>query len=77
VLGGGLKRRIPSPLIRLYRRVKYRLIVDESEPTMAVFGMRREAVFKIIADSGGRLLKVTEDQSHGEAIHGFEYWVTR
>jgi hypothetical protein len=44
---------------------------------MAVFGMRRETVLKIIADAGGRLLKVTEDQSHGEAIHGFEYWVTR
>ena len=55
VLGSGLKRSIPSPLIRLYRRIKYRFIVDESEPAMAVFGMRRETVLKIIADSGGRL----------------------
>lgn len=77
VLGGGLKRRIPAPLIRLYRRVKYRFIVDESEPAMAVFGMRREAVMAIVADAGGRLLKVAEDQSHGEAIPGFEYWVTK
>ena len=77
VLGSGLKRSIPTPLIRLYRRIKYRFIVDESEPTMAVFGMRRETVLKIIADSGGRLLKLKADRSHGEAILGFEYWVTK
>ena len=77
VIGGGLKSWLPRPLVRAYRLVKYRLIVDESLPSMAMFGMPQAAVLALVNGAGGRLLCATPDQSHGPAVPGFEYWVTK
>jgi SAM-dependent methyltransferase len=77
VVGGGLKSRLPRPIVRAYRRLKYRFIVDESEPAMAMFGMARREVEQLLADAGGRVLAARPDQSHGPMVPGFEYWVTK
>jgi SAM-dependent methyltransferase len=77
VVGDGLKSHLPRVLVRAYRLVKYRLIVDESTPTMAMFGMAHDLVFRLIADAGGRVLTTKPDQSHGPNVPGFEYWVTK
>jgi hypothetical protein len=63
--------------VRAYRLVKYRFIVDESTPRMAMFGMARDVVLRVVPDAGGRLLTTRPDQSHGPIVPGFEYWVTK
>jgi hypothetical protein len=77
VVGDGLKSHLPRALVRAYRLVKYRLIVDESTPTMVMFGMAHDLVFRLISDAGGRVLTTKPDQSHGPNVPGFEYWVTK
>ena len=64
-------------LVRAYRLVKYRFIVDESTPTMAMFGMAHDLVLRLVSDAGGRVLTTAPDQSHGSMVPGFEYWVTK
>ena len=44
---------------------------------MAMFGMARDSVLKLVSDAGGRVLTTRPDQSHGPDVPGFEYWVTR
>jgi SAM-dependent methyltransferase len=75
--GGALKRRVPGPIVRLYRRFKYRVVLGHSLARMEMFGMERAAVESLIAAAGGRLLEVRPDQSHGTPHPGFEYWATR
>jgi len=77
VEGNGLKPYLPRALVRAYRRVKYRFIVDESIPKMAMFGMARDAVSGLVPEAGGRILTTRPDQSHGPSVPGFEYWVTK
>jgi SAM-dependent methyltransferase len=77
VAGNGLKPYLPRALVRAYRLVKYRLIVDESTPSMSMFGMPRDAVLALVADAGGHVLTARPDQSHGPSVPGFEYWVTK
>lgn len=77
VVGGGVKTLLPRPLVRACRLVKYRLIVDESNPTMAMFGMAKQTVLSLLTDAGGTIIAVEPDQSHGTDIPGYEYWVTR
>jgi SAM-dependent methyltransferase len=77
VVGGTFKSQLPRPLVRAYRRIKYRFIVDESEPAMAMFGMARSDVEALLARAGGRILATRPDQSHGPVVPGFEYWVTK
>jgi SAM-dependent methyltransferase len=77
VTGSGVKPYLPRALVRAYRLVKYRFIVDESTPRMAMFGMARDVVLRVVPDAGGRLLTTRPDQSHGPIVPGFEYWVTK
>jgi SAM-dependent methyltransferase len=77
VTGNGVKPYLPRALVRAYRLVKYRFIVDESTPKMAMFGMARDTVLRLVPDAGGRVLGTTPDQSHGPIVPGFEYWVTK
>jgi hypothetical protein len=44
---------------------------------MAMNGMAREEVTSIVGRSGGRLLDVRADDSHGTPCPGFSYWITR
>jgi ubiquinone/menaquinone biosynthesis C-methylase UbiE len=77
LVGGPIKRRLPRPVVAAYRRLKYRLIVDESQPRMHMFGMPRGEVTALIQRAGGRLVDVRRDDSHGLPAPGFEYWITR
>jgi SAM-dependent methyltransferase len=82
VTGFGLKRYAPMPLVRAYRRLKYRLIVDyalleSNDPRMHMFAISKEEMTRLIRKSGGEAVVVTPDQSHGPRGQGFEYWVTR
>ena len=76
VTGNGLKPYLPRALVRAYRLVKYRFIVNTT-PRMAMFGMARDTVLRLVPDAGGRVLTTTPDQSHGPIVPGFEYWVTK
>jgi SAM-dependent methyltransferase len=71
------KSRLPRVVVRAYRRLKYRLIVDESLPAMAIFGMAQPLVLRIIRDAGGTVLATVSDQAHGPLVPGYEYWVTK
>jgi ubiquinone/menaquinone biosynthesis C-methylase UbiE len=82
VTGSGLKRYAPRLLVRAYRRLKYRLIVDyewldSDDPRMHVFAISKEEVTELVRKAGGDVLAITPDQSHGSRGQGFEYWVTR
>jgi SAM-dependent methyltransferase len=77
VAGNGLKPYLPRALVRAYRLVKYRFIVDESLPKMAMFGMARDIVLELVTAAGGRVLTTSPDQSHGPIVPGFEYWATK
>jgi SAM-dependent methyltransferase len=76
VIGSGIKQRLPMSVVRIYRLLKYRLIVG-SAPVMAMFGISRDTVVELIRNSGGRILAIEPDRSHGTDVPGFEYWVTR
>jgi SAM-dependent methyltransferase len=77
VIGGVLKSHLPRVIVHTYRRIKYRFIVDESTPSMAMFGMAKESVIQIVTEAGARILAIEPDHSHGVAVPGFEYWVTK
>jgi SAM-dependent methyltransferase len=82
VTGQGLKRYAPLALVRAYRRLKYRLIVDyalmdSDDPRMHMFAMSKEQLTALIGGAGGEVLAICRDQSHGTRGEGFEYWVTR
>jgi SAM-dependent methyltransferase len=82
VTGSGLKRYAPAAVVRAYRRVKYRLIVDygwleRGNPRMHMFAMSTEQVKRLVDGAGGRIVAVRSDRSHGPRGEGFEYWVTR
>jgi SAM-dependent methyltransferase len=82
VTGSGLKLYAPKSLVRVYRRLKFRLIVEygmleTEDPRMHVFAMSREEVTLLIRNAGADVLAIRPDQSHGTLGQGFEYWVTR
>jgi SAM-dependent methyltransferase len=78
VTGSALKRALPKPLVRAYRRLKYRFIVGAPPSHMEMYGMPHAEVVRHIASAGGRILQVRPDASHGYAhIAGYEYWVGR
>ena len=76
VRGGTLKSRIPSWLVRPYRSLKY-IWFRRTSSYMAMYGLARDDVTALVERSGGRLLEVRSDQSHGTPCPGFSYWVTR
>ena len=82
VTGSWLKTHAPTSLVRAYRRLKFRMIVDygvleTADPRMHVFAMSLEDVTRLIRKAGGAVLAVQPDQSHGALGQGFEYWVRR
>ena len=76
VRGGRLKRSLPTWLVRPYRSLKY-IWFRRTNSYMAMYGLAREDVTALVERSGGRLLDVRSDQSHGTTCPGFSYWVTR
>ncbi len=76
VLGSGLKRSLPAWLVRPYRRLKY-IWFGRTSSYMAMYGLAREEVTSLVERSGGRVLDVRSDQSHGTPCPGFSYWITR
>jgi SAM-dependent methyltransferase len=77
VRGGRLKRLVPLPLARAYRRLRRLVTRGPQFPRMEVHGMAREDVLRLIESSGGRALAVVPDQSHGDESPGFLYIVQK
>jgi trans-aconitate methyltransferase len=77
VRGNRLKRSLPRALVRAYRVAKYRILVDESEPRMLMFGMARDTVVALVRGAGGRILTIEPDEALGQEGPGFAYWVTK
>ena len=77
VVGHAMKRHLPAPIVRAYRRIKYRFIVDESGTALTMFGMPRETVLKLVCEAGGRVITVEPDESHGAMVPGFQYWISK
>ena len=44
---------------------------------MEIFGMARDAVVQLVENSGGRILAIEPDDSHGTDGPGFRYWATK
>jgi SAM-dependent methyltransferase len=76
VQGARLKGSIPTSLVRQYRRLKY-IWYRRTNSYMAMYGLARENVTLLVELSGGRLLDIRSDHSHGTPCPGFSYWVTR
>jgi SAM-dependent methyltransferase len=76
VEGGRLKRTIPGWLVRPYRKAKY-IWFRRTNSYMAMYGLAREDVIAIVERTGGRVLDVRSDQSHGTPCPGFSYWITK
>jgi SAM-dependent methyltransferase len=81
VTGSRLKAYAPTSLVRAYRRLKFRMIVDyglleTADPRMHVFAMSPEEVTQLVRSAGAKVLAIPPDQSHGTLGQGFEYWVS-
>jgi SAM-dependent methyltransferase len=76
VVGGGVKQHLPRVLVRASRWVRFQLYC-RLVPHMEMYAMTREDVESLVTRSGGRVLEVRPDHSHGPATPGFSYWVTR
>jgi SAM-dependent methyltransferase len=72
---GGWKQTLPKPIVRAWRRFKYRVLIMPGR--MRMFGIDRPNVEAVITKAGGRLIWAKPDNSHGLDGLGFEYWVTR
>ena len=75
VLGGQLKRNLPSWLVRAHRQVKY-AIHRSMVPHMEMFGMAQDAVVELVEGAGGEIVAIQPDRGPGTNVPGFEYWVT-
>ena len=60
-----------------WRWIKFQLIPKPLPPLMGRFGLQREEVLALIRMAGGVVLHVRDDDSHGDSVPGFVYWVTR
>ncbi len=77
VVGSRWKRRLPRPIVRAHRRVKYAFIAPP-RPEMEMFGLATPDVIGILRAAGAVILEIRDDASHGEGgVPGYEYWVTR
>ena len=74
---GSFKQKLPKPIVRAWRMVKYQLLTELRGATIEVFGIDRPEVEAVIMRSGGRLLRARPDNNHGPDGRGFEYWVTK
>jgi len=91
VVGGRFKQSVPRWVVQTYRRLKYpflpivigrfwsdvyRQVRDFVVPHMDMFGVRRDAVVRLIEGSGGHVAEIQSDRSVGD-IESYEYWVTK
>ena len=75
--GNRLKRLLPRPLVSLWRWIKFQFIEAPPPPLMGRFGLPRHEVLGLVRHSGGKVLDVRADDSHGDSVPGFAYWITR
>jgi hypothetical protein len=59
-----------------WRWLKFQFIPKPPPPLMGRFGLERAEVLVLIRSAGGVVLRVRADDSHGDAVPGFVYWVT-
>ncbi len=65
-------------LLGFYRRVRRLVeIRRSSQPTMGMWGVKREEVKKFIEQNGGKILDVLEDQAAGPGRVSFRYFITK
>jgi len=74
---GSFKQKLPRPIVRAWRLVKYRALTRPTGAVIEMFGIDRSEVEAVITRSGGRPLWVKPDDAHGPDGRGFEYWVTK
>ena len=74
-----LKRLFPRWLIQGYRHVRFRRLVHRASclQRMYVFGVPRTEVVDLLAGTGAKILRIETDQSHGDDVAGWMYWVTK
>ncbi len=65
-----IRRLMPRPLLRLYRRVRY------GDP-MDMYGIPREQIERLLKESGAAVLDVAEEASAGDAWVSFRYCARR
>lgn len=72
-----LKRWVPHPIVRAWRRFEFRSIPDQRRGSMYMFGLAPASVTGVLHASGATLLRTRDDRSHGTDVPGYEYWVTK
>ena len=72
-----VKKWVPRPIIRAWRKVEFRRIPDQRHGGMYMFGLARASVTAVLHASGATLLCTRADRSHGTDVPGYEYWVTK
>jgi SAM-dependent methyltransferase len=77
ITGSRLKRLLPRPIVTLWRRLKYRLVVSSNEPWREIYGVERSEVEALVQQAGGLLVTAIPDHAHGTGGSGFEYWFTK
>jgi ubiquinone/menaquinone biosynthesis C-methylase UbiE len=77
VVGGRLKRSMPTPAVALYRRIKKLALHGIEFPKMEVHGIPNHEVIRLVEESSGMLIEALPDQSHGDASRGYLYIVAK
>lgn len=75
-----LKRLVPTPLYRLYRRLRYRMPAyndhNAGEPTMEMYGTPRAEVVRLIESCNGRVCEARQDAHAGNWV-SYRYYVQK
>jgi SAM-dependent methyltransferase len=77
VVGSRWKQRLPRPLVSWWRWIKFQFLPKAPPPLIGRFGLQREEVLELARRAGGAVLHVAADDSHGDSVPGFVYWVIR
>lgn len=64
-----VKRVLPATVLRMYRWMRYR-----RWPVTGMYGIERERVIRLLAEAGGRIVKITPDE---EGWASLRYFVTK
>ena len=70
---------VPQPLLNSYYRIKGIDLGQELEgqPKMEMYALPQEEVVQLLEGQGGRLLRISENQSSGPHWVSLRYWVTK
>ena len=68
-----MKRRLPRPLVRAWRAVKYGVIAMRRARDMEMHGINKDAVVALLESTGARILDIHDDHAHGTSAPGFGY----